>query len=121
WDSFTHAGGYFVELHPILTADITLAGFDIPLYKILQHGSTVVGGLVIAFTIYRLPARDVSKSKSNRMYWPLVIVLAALIVVVRLAAGLPLAQYGHVIATVLSAALISLLIASAFNRYKRME
>jgi len=42
-DSFTHAGGSMVGRFPQLATTIVLAGHAIPVYKILQYGSSAVG------------------------------------------------------------------------------
>lgn len=52
WDSFTHAGGWFVENLPILDqVAFTIGGYPILLFSLLQHVSTLVGGfaLLIAY------------------------------------------------------------------------
>lgn len=44
WDSLTHGGGRVVQLLPVLSTEL-FSGF--PVYRILQHLSTVVGLLVL--------------------------------------------------------------------------
>ena len=43
WDAFTHAGAWGVEMLPVLSRQIEVAGRSIPLFKIAQHGSTFAG------------------------------------------------------------------------------
>ena len=43
WDAFTHQGDWGVELFPILTESYSLFGFSVPYYKLIQHGSSLVG------------------------------------------------------------------------------
>ena len=44
WDSFTHQGGWVVERVPALSASVvTVAGFDVRAFKLLQHASTLAG------------------------------------------------------------------------------
>lgn len=46
WDGFTHSYGWFVLRSEALRAPLfTLGGRSVPVYKLLQHGSTVVGGM----------------------------------------------------------------------------
>lgn len=52
WDSFTHAEGVFVMLIPFLSTKISLFGYTVFLYKILQHGSTIFGMLIILVYLY---------------------------------------------------------------------
>lgn len=56
WDSFTHETGYFVTKFSALSSSINIANFNIPIYKILQHGSTLLGFIVII--IYILAIQD---------------------------------------------------------------
>jgi hypothetical protein len=50
WDSFTHLDGFVVMRVAALKTHLFLPGFPgIPVYLILQHGSTVVGMLLIAW------------------------------------------------------------------------
>lgn len=54
WDSFTHSTGWFVHETPILETEVaTIGTHHIHFYKLLQHGSTVVGllALVLAYWI----------------------------------------------------------------------
>lgn len=45
WDSFTHSYGWVVQQIPFL-AEQTIAG--VPIYRILQHGSTLAGLVILA-------------------------------------------------------------------------
>ena len=44
WDSFTHDTGFFVQEISILASSIELFGKRIPILKILQHTSSLIGG-----------------------------------------------------------------------------
>ncbi len=110
WDGFTHSHGYFVERIPFLTNRLDFFGAQIPLFKILQHASTVMGGLVIAYVIYKLPTENVEKESIHLKYWAILAVMTLTIIAVRLLSGLELKQYGNVIVTAISGGLISLII-----------
>jgi len=110
WDSFTHEQGYFVKTIPILNQTIELFGRQIPILKIIQHTSTLLGGLVIAIFILKLPKDENSNRKINRNYWVIFIALTIIIVAIRLMTGLDYKLYGHVIVTGISAGLISLIV-----------
>lgn len=47
WDSFTHPGGFFVRLLP----ELNHKALQFPLYRLVQHGSTVLGFAYIAWYI----------------------------------------------------------------------
>ncbi len=110
WDGFTHHHGYFVQTIPTLQNSVDFLGLQIPILKILQHSSTLIGGLVIAFTIYKLPMKETEKENINLKYWTLVVGLTLTIIAIRLLSGLELKEYGNVIVTVISAGLLSLTI-----------
>lgn len=114
WDGFTHQHGYFVTTIPELTQTVPLAGGAIPLFKILQHSSTLIGGIVILYTFFRLPVTQNTPMPIRYKYWILVSIVTVLIVLLRLAFGLSLQQYGHLIATGIAGLLIGLVVAPFF-------
>jgi hypothetical protein len=118
WDSFTHEHGYFVQTIPALQNSVDFLGGQIPILKILQHSSTLLGGLVIAFAIYRLPTNNTEKENINLKYWTILVGLTLTIIAVRLLSGLQLKQYGNVIVTSISAGLISLIITPWLTKTK---
>ncbi|MBI3911056.1 MAG: DUF4184 family protein [Armatimonadetes bacterium] len=48
WDGFTHEGGFFVQHWPALTTGISVGARRVPLFRLLQYGSSLVGLLVVA-------------------------------------------------------------------------
>lgn len=112
WDSFTHDHGYFVQTIPVLQNSVDFLGRQIPILKILQHSSTLLGGLVIAFAIYKLPTNKTENENINLKYWVILAGLTLTIISIRLLSGLDFKQYGNVIVTAISAGLISLTITS---------
>ncbi|GAB6168427.1 DUF4184 family protein [Clostridium carnis] len=54
WDSFTHKGGYFVNKIEFLNRILEINNYKIPFYKIAQHGSTLIGILLILIYLYKL-------------------------------------------------------------------
>ena len=110
WDSFTHDHGYFVQTIPTLQNSVAFLGRQIPILKLLQHSSTLLGGLVIAFAIYKLPTNKSENEKINLKYWVILAGFTLTIIAVSLLSGLELKQYGNVIVTAISAGLISLII-----------
>lgn len=65
WDSFTHENGYFVKLIPSLSKSIDIHSLNMPIYKFLQHGSTLVGAIIIL--IFLLKLRDKNSKLRKRM------------------------------------------------------
>jgi putative effector of murein hydrolase LrgA (UPF0299 family) len=48
WDAFTHKTGLGVMLLPVLSAPVSLGSWPLPWYKLLQHGSTVLGVVILS-------------------------------------------------------------------------
>ncbi|HCS19869.1 MAG TPA: DUF4184 domain-containing protein [Bacteroidetes bacterium] len=111
WDGFTHEHGHFVQTIPALQNSVDLFGVQIPILKLLQHSSTLIGGLVIAFAIYKLPTYKIENGNINLKYWVIVVSLTLAIIAARILSGLEIKQYGNVIVTAISAGLLSMTIA----------
>jgi hypothetical protein len=118
WDSFTHDHGYFVQTIPALQNSVDFLGREIQILKILQHSSTLLGGLVIAFAIYKLPTNKTENENINLKYWIILAGLTLTIISIRLLSGLDFKQYGNLIVTAISAGLISLTITPWLTRTK---
>ena len=118
WDGFTHDHGYFVQSIPTLINTVDLFGRQIPIFKILQHSSTLFGGLVIAFALFKLPPDKNVFGQFNLKYWSILTGLTLTIIALRLLSGLDYKLYGHVIVTSISAGLISLTLTPMLTRRK---
>lgn len=110
WDSFTHTHGYFVEAIPSLTNTITLFSTNVAILKILQHSSTLIGGFIVAISIYRLPMKEEVRINPEWKYWLIAIILTIIIISLRLLSGLEIRQYGNIIVTIISAGILSLIL-----------
>ncbi len=108
WDSFTHHSGYFVQEFPTLSTTISIANKQILILKILQHSSTLFGGIVIAHIIYKLPKKENVNERSNLKYWLILAGLTLFFIAIRFLNGLEIKQYGSLIVTSISSILISL-------------
>lgn len=118
WDSFTHDHGYFAQTIPALTNTVDLLGRQIPIFKILQHLSTLVGGIVIAFALFKLPQDKNIMGEFSLKYWSILTALTLTIITLRLLSGLDYKSYGHLIVTSISAGLISLTLTPMLTRRK---
>ena len=118
WDSFTHEHGYFVQKIPVLQNSIEFLGRKIPIFKIVQHSSSLLGGFIIAFAIFKLPTNKTENENINLKYWAIFSVLTLTIITARFLSGLELKQYGNVIVTAISAGLISITITPFLTRAK---
>jgi hypothetical protein len=118
WDSFTHDSGFFVKTIPYLKTSIDFLGIQLPIFKILQHGSTIIGAIIIVYTILKLPANKKIISHFNLEYWGLLTVLTLTIISLKLFSGLDYRLYGQLIVTGISAGLISLILTSYLTKQK---
>lgn len=126
WDSFTHKNGFMVLKLPMLRHTFSIFSYDIPLYKFLQHGSTLVGLLIILICMYC--RASLSKEhhqmikvnpKQKIVFWSSLVVLTIFTVVLwYLIDYVSIMSYGIVVVRVIDSALVSLLILSIFIKYK---
>ena len=73
WDAFTHKTGFFVQNLPFLNYGFAVGNFSIPIYKVVQHASSLLGLGLILYFFHQLPkqvilSQDDEKSK-NIQYW----------------------------------------------------
>ncbi|HYD60623.1 MAG TPA: DUF4184 family protein [Noviherbaspirillum sp.] len=92
WDAFTHGNTLVVKNFEILRTPIALMGdLKMPLYKVLQHLSSVLGLVVLAICLvrwmHRTPRAFTRKNRLHQMQQTLVIVIL-------LAAGLVGSVFG---------------------------
>lgn len=119
WDSFTHGDGAMVKHMAMLDATIRIFGMDIPIYKILQHGSTLIGLIAIAWFLFGLvkrhiKARNPTLLRSTVVFWSAFIALALLIMLIWNALStISASQYGILVVRCIDSAIISLLALSA--------
>ncbi len=120
WDGFTHAGGYFVQHWPWLGVIVNFGNVALPAYKLLQHGSSVAGLLVIAWCLLHLPVLTPQWDGDTAIYyWPGIGLLTIAIVTMRLLAAQGNLAAGHVIVSFIAAFLIALLLVSVLTRKRR--
>jgi len=119
WDNFTHIHGYFVEIIPILTSKIEILGSQMPIFKILQHLSTLLGGIIISSALFKLPVEKNVTGQFNLKYWSILAGLTLTIILLRFSIGINHKAYGQLIVTGISAILISLILTPWIVKNKR--
>lgn len=124
WDAFTHKTGFFVTRIALLSNNIKIMNFKIPIYKILQHGSTLIATIYIIIYIFSIMRYNPKKvdyfGKSTKiLYWSLIIFMTLLITTYRILFTLnffSLRYFGIYIVSFISSGILSVLIISAiFN------
>ena len=110
WDAFTHPTGYFVERITILKKSLTIYKAHVQIFTILQHLSSLVGGLVVILALLGLKSKQAYQSNTKTIYWGLICLIMIIIFTVRIFTGLSIRLYGNVIVTLISAFLISIIL-----------
>lgn len=118
WDSFTHQGAFLVEYFNYSLVTLDLFHISAPLYKVLQHISTIVGGLVICSYILLMPKSEQTQPDISLRYWLAVAYLFVAILTTRMIFIYPNCSLGVVIVTSLSALMIALVIAPLVLKIK---
>lgn len=122
WDSFTHLEGFMVRNLSILTYKFQIYGFNIPSFKFLQHGSTIVGILAILGYMYYRTATNCcndggqhTRPKQKMMYWGYIVLLTILLFCLwYLIDQVSFEFYGIIVVRIIDSAFISLLIISVY-------
>jgi hypothetical protein len=118
WDAFTHNHGYFVEKISKLNKTIFIFENKIPLWKILQHLSTLIGAIIIFIAFLKLPKNATPKSLNIKKYWIIVFSLTIIILVLRFSFSFNIKAFGTIIASLISAFLFSLIITPIVIKFK---
>jgi hypothetical protein len=106
WDGWTHPNGIFVETFPALSG--TFHGIPMPVFKILQHASTLLGGFLIVFFVLRLPRDMTVRQGMSIGFWLLFCCFDAAIVILRFLLSAKPVALGDFLATLISASLLAL-------------
>jgi hypothetical protein len=127
WDSFTHLNGVMVRKLSILTNTVSILDMQIPIYKFLQHGSTLIGiTAIIGFMVYRAakhrPNKAIVSSKQKWLYWSQITLLSLLLFCLWcIIVPIPITAYGILVVRIIDAACISVLIVSLYYKYSRTK
>jgi hypothetical protein len=109
WDDFTHPFGYFVLQSVWLKKVIIISKIQIPVYRIIQHLSSLAGGVVVIFAIFSLKDGRAEQSKQKLRYWICVSAITGLILTIRFFTSESPLHYGDIIVTAMAGFLIGLI------------
>lgn len=121
WDAFTHPTGWFVKHSDVLMNE----ALSVPYFKLLQHASTLVGISVIFYGLLKLPQTSIYSESNYLKFWivyTLIFIMIFLTRIIYLIINQQPLAIGLIIVTLISAALLALLIQCLLVRYfkKRM-
>ncbi len=109
WDSFTHENSFFTNY---LKLDKKILSTNIPYFKVLQHLSTLIGGIIILRYFLNLKINELNFKKPRINYWLKISLLTLTILFARVAYGLKIYEYGNIIVSGISAFMISITLIS---------
>ncbi|SES18113.1 protein of unknown function [Gracilibacillus ureilyticus] len=125
WDSFTHLDGFMVRNLSILNYTVDIFNYNIPVFKFLQHGGTIVGITAIIGYMYiraaknRMNGERVVSPKQKLAYWSQISIISILIFGVwYLIDKVSIASYGILVVRIIDSALIGLLLVSIYFNYR---
>lgn len=126
WDAFTHREGVMVTKFPgFFNHSFNIYGHDIPLFKFLQHGSTLLGlSLILGYLIYRGRYHKQNANqipvKEKYFFWSSVCLLAVLLLLVwYLVAPVSLSSYGVHVVRIVDAWCLGLLGICLIPKYRQ--
>jgi len=127
WDSFTHINGYMVLKFPVLfTHSYNIYGFAIPIYKFLQHGSTIFGiTMILVYMYYRALTQRKHKPipvypQKKLVFWSSILILAGLFVSLWcLIDPVLITSYGILVVRIIDSSLLSLFLISLLIKYNQ--
>ncbi|MEP6612611.1 MAG: DUF4184 family protein [Mucilaginibacter sp.] len=115
WDGFSHPNGMYVHQWPVLQRVFNIYGYHLYGFTILQHGSTLLGLLFIAIVCLALPKGELTRAKSITGFWLQVVLVTAVTVAIKLAAGLQLNAYSNVIISIIDGGLLGLVVSALLS------
>ncbi|UII19843.1 DUF4184 family protein [Fulvivirga ligni] len=117
WDSFTHHNGFFIHLWSLEEFSIDLFNISFPLYKLAQHASSLIGGLVIFASFLQLPEQP-TEHVPNAQYWLITCTIACTFTIIYLLFNFKSFIIGNLIASMISITFTSILLTSAVYQIK---
>lgn len=113
WDSFTHPGGLFVRLIP----ELKHKTLYFPLYRVVQHGSTILGFAYIAWYIYRKKKIYGQRPSSIiGIYWLGVGFVTIGLITIQVFSGLISLRLGVLVVALINGSMLGLFLCSLFYR-----
>jgi hypothetical protein len=115
WDSFTHSNSFFTNFFEL---NKRINGTEISIFKILQHLSTLIGGIIIVRYFIKQKTEIIEYSELNIKYWINIVILTICILTIRIYLGLKITEYGNIIVSGIASVMIALTFASLYEKRK---
>ncbi|WP_016991295.1 DUF4184 family protein [Flavobacterium sp. ACAM 123] len=111
----------FVKHFSQLSNSFEIFGKQIKYLKILQHSSTLIGGIVIAYAIYQLPKVENIKTKINIKYWLIVGVITLSVFALKINIGEKSKLIGNLIVSLIASGMIGIIITPMIMKKKNVS
>jgi len=112
-----------VQFLPILSNKFHIAGYSIAIYKLLQHGSTVIGAIVILMCLYKNKyAGEIEKNivaGQKVLYFAMVTLFSMILtysIIQIFFGGLSKSNIGIIIVTITNSIFLGLILTSIISR-----
>ncbi len=116
WDGLTHHDGVFVPFIPMLDAIIRVDGLpELPLFRYLQHISTVVGAAIVIYVFFKMPVHKTTAGPEVK-FWLILFAFAIPAFLIRACFGIE--YYGDLAVIIISSLLLGLISSSALTLLK---
>lgn len=118
WDGFTHANTFITQGCPFgVNATADIGDLSIPLYKVMQHGGTLLGSGYIYNYVKRMP-RNLERNENP--YWLAFWLVWLILQIAYLAihfCNIDYFVFGNLVAVALSGSMLSLMLTSCLFKY----
>lgn len=123
WDSFTHISGLMVSILPLLSYKIHMFDLAIPVFKILQHGSTLFG--LCTLLIYVMYISKIhpetsftAKPKRQVLFWIAISIIGGVIMASWYAINfVSIFNYGTTVVRLFDSMILSVVLVCTFIKY----
>lgn len=118
WDSFTHPSPFLDQLFPLLAKPVWVGGEQTPFFYLVGLASSVLGGALVVWAVWRMPARQVRAvpaAGAVRRYWSIVALVTLALAMQWILVAKPELLDGGI--AVISSSLIGLVVASVYTTY----
>lgn len=111
WDEFTHVHGLFVLDSEFFNQSVNFLGRRIPVYKFFQHGSSLIGAIIIIASFFSLPKKH-SEFHPNLSFWATFFIVVVFTFLFRLEVSNWKIGIGNAVVSIMSSCMLGLIVAS---------
>lgn len=121
WDAFTHKTGYFVVNFNLLKNYINLFDYQVPIFKVLQHGSTLLGFIVILAYLYSIRMYSNKRINSNKFRYHLTAISIQILTILLSYLIFKNFGIGRFVVTFINGLFLGYLISSIAYKFKQLN